>query len=36
VASGGAGALGLLDRVRASLFDLDGVLTQTAKMHAAT
>ncbi|MGH7860688.1 MAG: beta-phosphoglucomutase family hydrolase [Candidatus Dormibacteraceae bacterium] len=27
--------LGLPDRVRACLFDLDGVLTQTAKVHAA-
>jgi beta-phosphoglucomutase family hydrolase len=28
-------ALGLPDQVRACLFDLDGVLTQTAKVHAA-
>ena len=28
-------ALGLPDEVRACLFDLDGVLTQTAKVHAA-
>lgn len=28
-------ALGLPDRVEACLFDLDGVLTQTAKVHAA-
>jgi len=28
-------ALGLPDRIRACLFDLDGVLTQTAKVHAA-
>ncbi len=28
-------ALGLPDRVRACLFDLDGVLTETAKVHAA-
>ncbi|HVX19456.1 MAG TPA: beta-phosphoglucomutase family hydrolase [Acidimicrobiales bacterium] len=28
-------ALGLPDHVRACLFDLDGVLTQTAKVHAA-
>ena len=28
-------ALGLPDRVQACLFDLDGVLTQTAKVHAA-
>jgi beta-phosphoglucomutase-like phosphatase (HAD superfamily) len=27
--------LGLPDGVRACLFDLDGVLTQTAKVHAA-
>lgn len=27
--------LGLPDRIRACLFDLDGVLTQTAKVHAA-
>ena len=27
--------LGLPDTVRACLFDLDGVLTQTAKVHAA-
>ena len=27
--------LGLPDRVTACLFDLDGVLTQTAKVHAA-
>jgi beta-phosphoglucomutase family hydrolase len=27
--------LGLADRIRACLFDLDGVLTQTAKVHAA-
>jgi len=27
--------LGLPDRVRACLFDLDGVITQTAKVHAA-
>jgi beta-phosphoglucomutase family hydrolase len=31
----GAGDLGLPDRIRACLFDLDGVLTQTAKVHAA-
>jgi beta-phosphoglucomutase family hydrolase len=29
------GVLGLPDSVRACLFDLDGVLTQTAKVHAA-
>jgi beta-phosphoglucomutase family hydrolase len=29
------GMLGLADRIRACLFDLDGVLTQTAKVHAA-
>jgi beta-phosphoglucomutase family hydrolase len=29
------GALGLPERVQACLFDLDGVLTQTAKVHAA-
>ena len=28
-------SLGLPDRIRAFLFDLDGVLTQTAKVHAA-
>jgi beta-phosphoglucomutase-like phosphatase (HAD superfamily) len=28
-------ALGLPERVRACLFDLDGVLTETAKVHAA-
>ena len=28
-------ALGLPDRIRACLFDLDGVLTQTARVHAA-
>ena len=33
--SGGVTALGLPDRIRACLFDLDGVLTQTAKVHAA-
>ena len=27
--------LGLPDPIRACLFDLDGVLTQTAKVHAA-
>ena len=27
--------LGLPDRIQACLFDLDGVLTQTAKVHAA-
>src|SRR6185295_11020274 len=27
--------LGLPDSIRACLFDLDGVLTQTAKVHAA-
>src|SRR4029453_1150882 len=27
--------LGLPDHIRACLFDLDGVLTQTAKVHAA-
>jgi beta-phosphoglucomutase-like phosphatase (HAD superfamily) len=27
--------LGLPDDVRACLFDLDGVITQTAKVHAA-
>jgi hypothetical protein len=27
--------LGLPERVRACLFDLDGVLTETAKIHAA-
>ncbi len=27
--------LGLPDGVRACLFDLDGVLTETAKVHAA-
>src|SRR3954452_20924158 len=27
--------LGLPDRIEACLFDLDGVLTQTAKVHAA-
>jgi beta-phosphoglucomutase-like phosphatase (HAD superfamily) len=27
--------LGLPDGIRACLFDLDGVLTQTAKVHAA-
>src|SRR5256714_9833155 len=27
--------LGLPDAIRACLFDLDGVLTQTAKVHAA-
>ncbi|MHB1536327.1 MAG: HAD family hydrolase [Acidimicrobiales bacterium] len=31
----GGSRLGLPDRVRACLFDLDGVLTQTAKVHAA-
>jgi beta-phosphoglucomutase family hydrolase len=31
----GAGAVGLPDHARACLFDLDGVLTQTAKVHAA-
>jgi beta-phosphoglucomutase family hydrolase len=30
-----AGTLGLPEAVRACLFDLDGVLTQTAKVHAA-
>ncbi len=30
-----ASALGLPDRIRACLFDLDGVLTRTAKVHAA-
>jgi beta-phosphoglucomutase family hydrolase len=29
------GVLGLPDAIRACLFDLDGVLTQTAKVHAA-
>jgi beta-phosphoglucomutase-like phosphatase (HAD superfamily) len=29
------GVLGLPDRIEACLFDLDGVLTQTAKVHAA-
>ncbi len=28
-------ALGLPDAIKACLFDLDGVLTQTAKVHAA-
>ncbi len=28
-------ALGLPEQVRACLFDLDGVLTETAKVHAA-
>ena len=31
----GASAVGLPDRVQACLFDLDGVLTETAKVHAA-
>ncbi len=31
----GAGMFGLPDGVRTCLFDLDGVLTQTAKVHAA-
>ena len=31
----GAGAVGLPEAIRACLFDLDGVLTQTAKVHAA-
>jgi beta-phosphoglucomutase family hydrolase len=31
----GLAVLGLPERVRACLFDLDGVLTQTAKVHAA-
>jgi len=31
----GATALGLPAQVRACLFDLDGVLTETAKIHAA-
>jgi beta-phosphoglucomutase family hydrolase len=31
----GAGVLGLPDGVTACLFDLDGVLTQTARVHAA-
>jgi beta-phosphoglucomutase family hydrolase len=30
-----SGRLGLPDSIRACLFDLDGVLTQTAKVHAA-
>ncbi len=30
-----AGTLGLPDEVRACLFDLDGVLTQTVRLHAA-
>ena len=34
-AAGGRLMLGLPDGVRACLFDLDGVLTQTAKVHAA-
>jgi beta-phosphoglucomutase family hydrolase len=33
--AGGSGGLGLPDGIRACLFDLDGVLTQTAKVHAA-
>ena len=33
--SGRVTALGLPDRIQACLFDLDGVLTQTAKVHAA-
>jgi len=31
----GPGAVGLPEEIRACLFDLDGVLTQTAKVHAA-
>ena len=31
----GASAVGMPDRVQACLFDLDGVLTETAKVHAA-
>ena len=31
---GGARGLGLSDRIRACLFDLDGVLTRTAEVHA--
>jgi beta-phosphoglucomutase family hydrolase len=33
--AGGASAIGLPARIRACLFDLDGVLTQTAQLHAA-
>jgi beta-phosphoglucomutase family hydrolase len=35
MAAHASGMLGLPDAVRACLFDLDGVLTQTAKVHAA-
>lgn len=34
-APGGASAPGLPERVQACLFDLDGVVTRTAKVHAA-
>jgi len=35
VSAEGPGAVGLPEGIRACLFDLDGVLTQTAKVHAA-
>jgi beta-phosphoglucomutase family hydrolase len=35
VSAEGPGAVGLPENVRACLFDLDGVLTKTAKVHAA-
>src|SRR5919199_6107614 len=33
--TGGSAVIGLADSVRACLFDLDGVLTRTATVHAA-
>jgi beta-phosphoglucomutase family hydrolase len=35
VSAEGRGAVGLPENIRACLFDLDGVLTKTAKVHAA-
>src|SRR5215471_21762102 len=35
VSAEGATRVGLPEQIRACLFDLDGVLTQTAKVHAA-
>jgi beta-phosphoglucomutase family hydrolase len=35
VSAEGPGAVGLPENIRACLFDLDGVLTKTAKVHAA-
>jgi beta-phosphoglucomutase family hydrolase len=35
VSEDGPGAVGLPEQIRACLFDLDGVLTKTAKVHAA-